>query len=92
MTATVTFTRDGLSVTATPLLEGEPLITGDTCFAAELTSAMSLVDSDPWLPNTDESTPLYNLCAAAELCGADMVSTSADDVTAIPADLDSFLR
>jgi len=53
---------------------------------------MSLVDSDPWLPNTDESTPLYNLCAAAELCGADMVSTSADDVTAIPADLDSFLR
>lgn len=86
------FTRDGASVTATPALYGEPVLIGDEQLIAEMEDSLNELSADVGMPFNDPDTPVCNLCAAAVVCGADMVSTSADDVTAIPADLDSFLR
>lgn len=39
--ASITFTREGQTATATPALEGDPVIYGDNPFAWELRDALS---------------------------------------------------
>lgn len=86
MPATLTFTRDGVSVTATPVLGGEPVLTGDAQLIAEMEDSLNELSADTWLPFNDAHTPVFNLCAAAMVCGADTVSTVDDADTPFPFD------
>jgi len=85
--SSLTFTRDGVAVTATPMPEGDPILTGDDQFASELRAAFHDSNEGSWLPPMDEDAPVFNLCAAAQACGADRVSTAADDDVPFPFDL-----
>jgi len=80
--SSLTFTREGAVVTATPVLEGVPVIVGDKQLVTDMESALSTKCADPWFPPNDEETPVFNLCTAAMVCGADCLGT--DTGTDIP--------
>ena len=88
--ASITFTREGQTATATPALEGDPVICGDNPFAWDLRDALIDTHYGSWLPRVGIDTPVYNVCAAAFACGADIVSTRNDADTEFP--FASFLR
>ncbi len=74
------FNRDGVSVEATPALYGEPVL------IAEMEDSLSELSADVGMPFNDPDTPVCNLCAAAVVCGADLVGSDADDRESFPFD------
>lgn len=80
------FTRDGASVTATPALYGEPVLIGDEQLIAEMEDSLNELSADVGMPFNDPDTPVCNLCAAAVVCGADLVGSDADDSESFPFD------
>lgn len=84
MPSSLTFTREGASAVATPVLDGMPVIVGDELFVTDMLNVLSGQCADPWFPPNDEETPVFNLCAAAVVCGADYVSTDTDTDVPFP--------
>lgn len=78
MPDSLTFTRGGAVITATTTTEGAPVLTGDEQFVADMENALRIPCADPWFPPNDEETPVFNLCAAAMICGSDCVGTDSD--------------
>jgi len=75
----LTITRGASVVTVAPSLTDEPELLGDENFATELTVSAASRRALPWLPHNSDDTPVFNLCAAAFACGADVVGTPASD-------------
>lgn len=80
----LTFTREGAVITATPVLEGSPVLAGDELFVNDMENALNTPCTDPWFPPNEEDTPVFNLCAAALVCGADRVGENADTDAPFP--------